>query len=129
MGGMMLFAILFFWQMPHFLALALMYKQDYSNGGFKMLSVTDPTGQACFNHIILNTIALLLASMLPFFLGYAGIWYGMTAVIMGLLFLWAGIRLYRSQSVAAARSLFFFSLAYLPILLIAIALNRELTTA
>lgn len=124
LGAWILFAILFFWQLPHFLALSWMYRKDYAMGGFKMLSVTDPTGQACCNQILLNTVALLLASLLPFLLGFTGLIYPWIAVSAGMVFLYGGVRLYHSKTLQAARRLFLLSLVYLPAVLLAIALNR-----
>lgn len=124
MGAWVLFSILFFWQLPHFLALSWMYRKDYALGGFKMLSVTDPTGQACCNQVILNTLALMLASLLPFLLGFTGWIYPWVALVGGMVFLYGGIRLYHSKTLQAARRLFLLSLVYLPALLLAIALNR-----
>ena len=126
MGGMILAAILFFWQLPHFLALALMYKDDYRLGGFKMLSVTDPTGEACFRHIILQTFTLVLVSRFPFVFRLSGFWYLAIALIGGGYFLLAAFSLARRRDHAAARALFFTSLAYLPILLLVMAWDKSI---
>lgn len=123
-GGLVLFGILFFWQLPHFLALAWMYKKDYTDGGFKMLSVTDPSGQACFRQIILQTICLILVSTLPFMLHLAGWIYLSSALAFGFYFLYTGWQLYRLQTRDAARKVFFTSIIYLPIVLIMLALNK-----
>lgn len=126
MGGMILFAILFFWQLPHFLALALMYKDDYRDGGYKMLSVTDPTGEACFRHILLQTLILVLVSLFPFVFRLAGPWYLATAAIGGGYFLLAAFSLGRRRTREAARMLFFVSLAYLPVLLLVMAWDKAI---
>jgi heme o synthase len=124
LGGVVLFAILFFWQLPHFLALAWMYKQDYTDGGFKMLSVTDPSGQACFRHILIQTLCLILVSFLPYMFHLAGLYYLVFAVSLGFYFLYTGWQLYRLQTREAARKVFFTSIIYLPIVLVMIAINK-----
>lgn len=126
LGGLVLAAILFFWQMPHFLALAWMYRQDYAQGGFKMLSVTDPTGEALFRHAVLQTLILLLVSLFPYFFGLAGTWYLMSALVAGGYFLLAAFALSRRRTRDAARNLFYVSLAYLPAVLLALAFDRTL---
>ncbi|MDB5102442.1 MAG: ctaB2 [Fibrobacteres bacterium] len=126
MGGMILAAILFFWQLPHFLALALMYKDDYRLGGFKMLSVTDPTGEACFRHIIVQTLILILVSLFPFVFRLAGPWYLAIALIGGGYFMLAAVSLSRRRTREAARALFFTSLAYLPVILLVMAWDKAI---
>lgn len=126
LGGLVLAAILFFWQMPHFLALAWMYKSDYAQGGFKMLSVTDPTGEALFRHAVVQTLILILVSLFPYFFGLAGGWYLASAGIAGGYFLLAAVSLTRRRTREAARTLFFVSLAYLPVVLLVLAFDRTL---
>jgi protoheme IX farnesyltransferase len=126
MGGMILAAILFFWQLPHFLALALMYKDDYRLGGFKMLSVTDPTGEACYRHIIVQTLILILVSLFPFVFRLAGPLYLATALLGGAYFMFSAIMLWRRRDRPAARAVFFTSLAYLPILLLVMAWDKAI---
>lgn len=126
LGGLVLAAILFFWQMPHFLALAWMYKTDYAQGGFKMLSVTDPTGDALFRHAVLQSLILLLVSLFPYFFGLAGTWYLMSATLAGGYLLLAAVSLTRRRSREAARTLFFVSLAYLPVVLVVLAFDKTL---
>lgn len=126
LGGMLLAAILFFWQLPHFLALALMYKDDYRLGGFKMLSVTDPTGEACYRHIIVQTLILVLVSLFPFVFKLAGPWYLAIALIGGGYFMLSAVSLARRRNREAARALFFTSLAYLPVLLLVMAWDKAL---
>jgi protoheme IX farnesyltransferase len=126
LGGLVLAAILFFWQMPHFLALAWMYKNDYAQGGFKMLSVTDPTGETLFRHAVLQTLILILVSLFPFFFGIAGTWYLMTALIAGGYFLLSAVSLTRRGTREAARNLFIVSLLYLPVVLIVLAFDKTL---
>lgn len=126
MGGLILAAILFFWQLPHFLALALMYKDDYRVGGFKMLSVTDPTGEACYRHILSQTLTLILVSLFPFVFHFAGYWYLAIALIGGGYFMLSAWSLSRRRDRAAARAVFFTSLAYLPAILLVMALDKAM---
>jgi len=125
-GGLVLAAILFFWQLPHFLALALMYKDDYRLGGFKMLSVTDPSGEACFRHIIVQTLILVLVSLFPFLFRLSGAWYLACALIGGGYFLLSAISLSRRRTREAARALFFTSLIYLPVILLVMAWDKTI---
>jgi heme o synthase len=126
LGGILLFAILFFWQLPHFLALALMYQEDYRVGGFKMLSVTDPTGEACFRHILSQSLIMVLVSFFPYVFHLTGGAYLIVALLGGGYFLLAAISLWRRRDRAAARTLFFASLIYLPVLLIAMAWDKSI---
>jgi protoheme IX farnesyltransferase len=125
-GGMIFFALLFFWQMPHFLALAWMYRDDYQRGGFKMLSLVDTTGKTCFRQIMVQSTLLLVVSALPYWYGLAGEGYLITAMVAGLLMLWLGRRLQRSGARKDAVKLFLYSLAYLPIVLVAMALDKRI---
>jgi protoheme IX farnesyltransferase len=126
LGGVTLFAILFFWQLPHFLALAWMYRHDYQQGGFKMLSLTDPTGEALFRHVIIETLILILVSLFPFLFGLSGTWYLICAALAGGYFLLAALTLSRRRTREAARSLFFVSLIYLPVLLLVMAWDKAI---
>lgn len=126
LGGLVLAALLFFWQMPHFLALAWMYKDDYARGGFQMLSVTDPTGEALFRHAVLQTLILLLVSLFPYLFGLAGAWYLAAALLAGGYFLLTAVSLTRRRTREAARTLFLVSLAYLPAVLIVLAVDKVL---
>ena len=126
LGGMLLFALLFFWQLPHFLALAWMYKDDYRRGGFKMLSLVDASGKACFRQIMMQTLLLMGVSLFPYWYGIAGIGYSVTALVAGGAMLWLARRLQKSGSRVDARRLFLFSLIYLPVVLIAMALDKRI---
>ena len=126
MGGLVLFAILFFWQLPHFLALAWMYRSDYAQGGFKMLSVTDPTGDALFRQAVVQTLILILVSLFPYLFRMAGTWYLLCALIGGGFFLLAAVSLSRRHTREAARNLFLTSLVYLPVLLLIMAWDKAI---
>ena len=125
-GGVLLFALLFFWQMPHFLALAWMYRDDYRRGGFKMLSLVDGSGATCFRQIRIQTVFLLIVSFIPYGYGLAGETYLITAALAGLLMLWMAYKLGRSGTREAAVKLFLLSLVYLPVVLIAMAVDKRL---
>jgi protoheme IX farnesyltransferase len=112
-----LFAVQFLWQMPHFFALAWMYREDYARGGYKVLSVVEPDGESTRRQLILTTVLLLAASGLPFALGMAGKIYLFGAALAGGYFLTRVVVATRPLSDASARSVFLASLAYLPIVL------------
>jgi protoheme IX farnesyltransferase len=121
-----LFGILFLWQLPHFLAIAWLYREDYARGGFPMLPVTDPLGTHTSRQIIVNTVALLAVSILPTFLGLSGLVYFAGAIVLGILFLYMGIRLSFTKSSTAARQLLLTSVIYLPLLLSLLVLDKAL---
>jgi protoheme IX farnesyltransferase len=116
-----LFGILFFWQMPHFLAIAIMYRDDYARAGFKMLPVVDPDLRATGMQIVLWSltlipVSLLPAALLPATLRMAGGMYFASALIMGLVFAGFGIICAVRRARPEARQLFFASIVYLPFL-------------
>jgi len=118
-GAWILFAIVFFWQMPHFLAIAVLFRRDYERAGFRVLPVADPDGRSTGRQALLYAVALLPLSLLPVFVGLAGAWYFAGAVLLGALFIAASARLLAAPAeVARARSLFRLSLLYLPALFI-----------
>jgi heme o synthase len=126
MGGILLFTLLFFWQLPHFLALAWMYKDDYRRGGFRMLSLVDDSGETCFRQIWIQTLLLLPVSVFPYLYGIAGPWYLAVALLAGLILLALAFRLRITRTRQAAVHVFLWSLAYLPIVLIAMALDKRM---
>ena len=120
-----LFAVLFVWQMPHFFALAILFRDDYAAGGFKMLPVTDGV-PATVRQILFFSALLLPVSLLPVYVGAAGWVYGAAAVVLGVVFLaaaWACRRTGGGR--AAAKRLFFASILYLPVLLAFLMLNKR----
>jgi protoheme IX farnesyltransferase len=125
-GGMLLFALLFFWQLPHFLALAWMYKDDYRRGGFQMLSLVDASGETCFRQVWIQSLLLGVVSVFPYLYGLAGEIYLTVALISIAVMLWLARRLRRTGTRKAAVHVFLWSLAYLPLVLIAMALDRRL---
>lgn len=112
-----LFALLFLWQLPHFLALAWIYREDYGRAGLKMLSVTDG-GAATFRQALLYAVALLPVSLVPSVIGSAGRVYFVGAMALSLWFVWATVAATRHQTVPAAKRLFGVSVLYLPALLV-----------
>ncbi|MGB5872657.1 MAG: heme o synthase [Bacteroidota bacterium] len=122
-----LFAILFVWQMPHFYSLALMYRDDYARGGYQILTVLDPTGRRTVRHILSYCTVLLPVSLLPSVIGFMGHVYAVGILILSLVFLLVGMRLYQKRSLRNARALFLASLAYLPVVSLLITADRLLT--
>lgn len=119
-----LFAILFFWQLPHFLAIAWLYREDYAQGGFAVLPVIDREGSRTSRQIILHTAALLLVTLLPAILGHYSRIYLLAAFLLGSFFLWMGMRLANTKSRTSARQLLLASVIYLPLLLSFLMIGR-----
>ncbi len=119
-----LFAILFLWQFPHFLAIAWMYREDYTRAGILMLPVVEPDGRVTGQQIVLYTVMLLPVSLLPTLLGTAGKIYFVGAILFGLAFLYFSVRAAFSKSRQAARHLLLASVIYLPLLFILMVLDR-----
>jgi protoheme IX farnesyltransferase len=124
-AGWSLFAILFFWQLPHFLAIAWLYREDYARAGFAMVPVFDPDGRRTSRQAISHTLGLLPISLFPFAFGLAGVTYLVGALALGLLFLWFAIQFARHLTNGHARQLFFVSIIYLPLLLGLMVLSKR----
>jgi protoheme IX farnesyltransferase len=118
-----LFAILFLWQVPHTLAIARIYRDDFAKAGIRFLPVIEPDGQSTGRQIISHCLALIAVSLLPTLTGLTGAVYFITALALGGIFLTYGVGMAMRQSVEAARKLLFASLAYLPLLLVVMALD------
>ncbi len=110
-----LYAILFFWQFPHFLAIAWMYREDYARAGLKMLPENDADGRTAGRQILGYSLALVPVSLLPVVMGQVGLTYLFGALVMGLLFAHAGARMAAVRSNALARRLLLASIVYLPL--------------
>jgi len=123
-GGIALFAIVFLWQMPHFMAIAWMYRDDYGQAGFPMLPVIDPSGRRAGRQAVVYAAALLAASVAPAFTGVSGGGYLATAIALGAALLALAIRFAATRSDHSARQLFFGSIIYLPVLWIVMIANR-----
>ncbi|HEX9729917.1 MAG TPA: heme o synthase [Gemmatimonadales bacterium] len=119
-----LFSILFLWQLPHFLALAWLYREDYGRAGLRMISVDDADGRATFGYASLYAAALLPMSLLPTMLGVAGRTYFVGALTLSAVMLVLSVQAMRRATVGHARRLFRWSLAYLPLLLALMSVNR-----
>jgi protoheme IX farnesyltransferase len=120
-----LFAVLFLWQMPHFLAIAILYREDYAAGGFRMLPVVDADLYSTGRQIILYGAALIPISLMPVALNMTGTSYLVAAVVLGLLFGGYGLMCAWTRRRADARRLFVVSIIYLPLLLAAMMLDKQ----
>jgi protoheme IX farnesyltransferase len=119
-GGLSLFVLMFVWQIPHFLAIAWMYKDDYAKGGYVVLPVIDPGGTWTAATIGLWSAALIPATLLPAIVmpDRLGAAYTVVAGLTGLAFLWLAVRLIRTRERREARALFFGSITHLPLILL-----------
>ncbi|MDX6766854.1 MAG: heme o synthase [Candidatus Methylacidiphilales bacterium] len=124
-GAVVLFGLLFLWQMPHFLAIAWLYREDYARGGFRMLTLDDETGRSTGIKSALYGLLLLPVAAAPWWLGQGGV----AGLVVGLLFTSAyaaaALHMALRPGKATARTLFFTSLAYLPAMLILLALDKQ----
>jgi protoheme IX farnesyltransferase len=123
-GGLSLFAIIFVWQMPHFFALGWMYREDYERGGFRMLSLYDPTGSRTAILTVLHTLALLPVSLTPTLIGLTGWVYGAGAMVLGVIFLGYCLTLLTDRARGRAHRVFIASILYLPALLTLMVVDR-----
>ncbi len=123
-SGAALFAIVFCWQLPHFMAIAWLYREDYGLAGFPMLPVIDPEGRRAGKQAVYWAILLVLASLDPGFNGLAGNVYLGAAVVLGAGILWLAVRFAIVRNEATARALFLGSITYLPLLWIVMMANR-----
>jgi heme o synthase len=119
-----LFAILFLWQFPHFLAIAWMYRDDYARAGIKMLPVVEPEGRVTGQQIVTYTLLLIPVSLLPVLVNLAGSVYLIGASVIGLVFLYYGVRAALVRTTWQARKLLLASVLYLPILFVLMVMNR-----
>ncbi len=120
-----LFLIVFLWQLPHFLAIAWLYREDYGRAGLPMLPVVDPDGASTARQSLLYATALVPVSILPSALGLAGPVYAASALALGLAFIAVGIRFAMSRTKPNARLLFLTSLVYLPAVWIVMMVDRN----
>jgi protoheme IX farnesyltransferase len=111
-----LFAILFLWQFPHFYAIAWMYREDYERAGIRMLPVVEPDGESTARRIVLYSLVLIPISLIPKYLLMAGNIYLFGALALGLLFLYAGVRISFDRTRQEARRVLLASVVYLPVL-------------
>jgi len=124
--ALMLFGVMFCWQIPHFLSLAIIYKDDYRKGGFKMLpSITNDTNIISFQ-ILFFTMALLYSSLGIYFVNITSYVYVVGAIILGIIFLFYSSSILFDYSTKRIRRIFIFSIIYLPTLLVMILLDSYL---
>ena len=116
LGGATLFAIVFLWQIPHFMAIAWLYRDDYGKAGFPMLPVIDPQGRRAGRQAVLYAAALVPVSLVPTFAGISGTAYFVSALVLGVALLVLAVRFAATRSDGSARALFLGSITYLPLL-------------
>jgi len=119
-----LFGIMFLWQLPHFLAIAWMYREDYARAGFPMLPVIEPDGRSTGRQAAVYAAALVPFSLAPTLMGMTGQVYFGGALALGTAFLWLTFAFARSRSARDARRVFFGSIVYLPLLWILMIANK-----
>ena len=124
LAAWVLFGILFFWQMPHFLAIAWLCRDDYGAAGFPMLTVSDPEGVRTARQVLLYGAVLVPVSLMPSLLGLMGTVYFVGALALGLAYLGFGIGFARNRTTPGARWLMFASILYFPAVLLVMLLDR-----
>jgi heme o synthase len=127
LGGWVLFAILFFWQFPHFMAIAWIYREDYARAGIRMVPVVDRKGDATFRQIVCTSAILVWVSALPAVVGMAGMRYFFGALVLGMLLLQVSLWANRVRTNARAKWLMHATVAHIPLLLAWLILDK-LTT-
>jgi heme o synthase len=125
LSGAALFAIVFCWQLPHFMAIAWLYREDYGRAGFPMLPVIDPDGKRAGKQAVYWGFLLVLSSLAPTFSGLAGQAYFAIALVLGVALFWLAVRFAAARNEATARALFYGSITYLPLLWIAMIANKQ----
>ena len=124
-GAWSLFVILLLWQLPHFFAIAWMYRDDYSRAGFQMISSDDRSGERSASQSVFFCIFLLILAGLPAFLEVVTWWYVPIELALGGWFVAMAMRFLRLRTPAAARMLFITSIIYLPLLLAALVFTKS----
>ena len=129
-GALVLFAILFLWQFPHFFSIAWLYREDYERGGVQMLPVVEPSGKTTARRILAYSLVLIPVSLLPTFMGMAGRAYLAGAVVLGIALFYFGVRLANVKisissglSKLRARQLLQATIIYLPVLFVLMMTN------
>ena len=124
LGGLTLFSIVFLWQIPHFMAIAWLYRDDYGKAGFPVLPVIEPDGRKTGRQAVAYAAALLPVSLVPSLIGLSGSTYFVLALALGTLLLTLSVRFAWFRSIASARALFLGSIVYLPLLWIVMIVDR-----
>jgi protoheme IX farnesyltransferase len=123
-GGWVLFAIVFLWQIPHFMAISWLYREDYGKAGFPMLAVIDPAGRSAGRQAFIYAWALFAVSLLPTAIGLSGRIYLWIALLFGAAMVWLSWRFATTRTEPVARALFIGSIVYLPLIWVAMILNH-----
>ena len=123
-GAWVLFGIVFLWQLPHFLAIAWMYREDYARAGFPMLPVIEPDGRSTARQAVIYSAALLPLSLAPTLIGMTGVLYFWGALALTLGFLAAAVKFAATRTMGDAKRLFFASIIYLPLVWILMIADR-----
>ena len=123
--GWVLFGIVFMWQMPHFLAIAWMYRDEYARAGMPLLPVIEPSGRSTGRQAVIYTAALIPLSLLPTGVGLATAWYLVGAITLGAILMVLSLEFAFKRSLDTARRLFFGSILYLPILWAILVLDHR----
>jgi heme o synthase len=123
-GGLALFAIVFLWQIPHFMAIAWMYRDDYQRAGLPVLPVVEPDGRRTGKQAALFATLLIPATLVPTVVGVSGRWYGGVALALGAALLWLAFRFAAARTDRAARTLFFATIIYLPLIWLAMIWDK-----
>jgi protoheme IX farnesyltransferase len=124
LGGTALFAIVFLWQIPHFMAIAWLYRDDYAKAGFPMLPVIEPSGRRAGRDALVYASLLVPVSLAPTYARVSGTVYGVVAVLLGAALVWLAARFAATRSDLSARALFLGSISYLPLLWIAMIADK-----
>lgn len=124
LGGASLFAIVFLWQIPHFMAIAWLYRDDYSKAGFPMLPVVEPDGRRTGRQAVMYSLALVPVSLVPALVGVSALAYCAIAFVLGIAMLWLAIQFATTRDDQSARRLFFGSITYLPLLWMAMIVTK-----
>ncbi|MFP4144055.1 MAG: heme o synthase [Phycisphaeraceae bacterium] len=123
--AVLLFAVMFVWQLPHFYAIGWLYRDDYARAKLPILPVVDPTGRRTFRHILVSSVVLLAAGAMPTLLGVGGLATLIVAGLCGGAFLLLAVRVARVPSRGRARALFLASLVYLPVVMTVVVLDQK----
>ena len=119
-----IFLLLYFWQLPHFFAIAWMYRDDYRLGGFRMLSRDDQHGSRTAFHMLVNGFLLLISSLTFYFVEQGGFFFLIVSIISGIGFLASIVGFMKERSVERARMVFLVSIVYLPVLCTVMVIDR-----
>lgn len=126
LGAWLVFGTLFFWQLPHFMALSWMFREDYARGGFSMLSVTDTRGVSVARQAVYYSLALLAVSVGPSLIGLTGPLYFVIATLSGMALLYTSFRFFFDRTMRTARTLFMTSNIYLLVVMVALVVDARI---